>query len=102
MTALRRTAIGRFTAAQAVALDALTPETWAGALRPTDAVVAHLPRVDLSAVDAADISLGRRVARVAMDDAPPLVRAYGPDGIFIGILKPSGAQWQAHKMFHSD
>jgi len=98
VTALRRTAIGRFTAADAFSLAALEQEAWPAALLPTDTVVAHLPRVDLSAAAAADIALGRRVQR-APGAAPPLVRAYDDEGQFIAILKPAADDWQAHKVF---
>jgi len=47
MESLVRTAVGPFTRADSLALDAVTPETARAALRPARAAVAHLPMVVL-------------------------------------------------------
>lgn len=47
MSALERTAVGRFTVEKAVPMDALTPETWRSHLQPAATAVADLPTVSL-------------------------------------------------------
>ncbi len=97
ITALRRTAVGRFTLAEAVALDALTPENLPTHLRPPEAAVAHLPRVDFNAEAARELGFGRRVAA---DGAAPAgdVAAFGPGGRFLGIVAAEEGAWRARKM----
>jgi len=82
---LRRTAVGHFTLAEAVALHDLTPETAAARLLPPEAAVAHLPRLDVGESDAARLALGQRLA--APPDAPiGDVAAFGPEGRFLGVV----------------
>jgi tRNA pseudouridine55 synthase len=87
LEALRRVAAGGFDVADAVTLDALERlpmDERVALLRPVDCLLAGLPRVDLDAADAAAVCSGRRIA------GPPvaaLVRAYGPDGRLLGVLR---------------
>lgn len=101
ITALRRTAVGEFTLAEAVALDALTPDNITGYLRPPETAVAHLPRVALSDEEAAHLQNGRRVA-APEDAAPGDTAAFGPDGRFLGIVAAEGSMWRPRKMLATD
>lgn len=94
---LRRTAIGRFTLADAVALDELTPALFHAHLRPPEAAVGHLPRVMFNADEARLLGQGQRLP--APDDAPPGdVAAFGPDERFIGVVTGKAGEWRARKM----
>jgi tRNA pseudouridine55 synthase len=106
LAALRRTAVGPFTIAQAAPLDSLTPENLNDYTMVAETAVAHLPRLDLPTSDADRLLLGQRLARqtdhrtgafVAATGA--FVAAYDPDGQFIGVLLAESDYWQPHKMF---
>ncbi len=107
VAALRRTAVGDFTVAEAWSLASLTADTWARALAPADRAVAHLNRVDLTAAESQAVLNGQRIARTRFEttvsgpdqSSPTPVRAYGPDGVFLGLLRPVEAAWQPLKMF---
>lgn len=97
ITALRRTAVGAFTLAGAVTLDALTPDNIAAYLRPPEATVAHLSRAVFSEEEAKRLENGRRVA--APEDAVPGdTAAFGPDGRFLGIVALEAGEWRPRKM----
>lgn len=94
---LRRTGVGRFTLAEAVALDALTPENVAGYVLPAEAAVAHLARVAFNEGEAIALGYGQRPP--APTDAPPGdVAAFGADGRFLGVVAAVGGEWRARKM----
>lgn len=95
VTALRRTAVGRFTLA--VALDALTPESFAARLLPPEAAVAHLPRVEFDVAAAARLAAGQRPTAPA-DTPPGDTVAFGTDGRFLGMVTAEGGQWRPRKM----
>lgn len=104
ITALRRTAIGDVTAAQAVPLADLEASHLAEKLVPGHTAVAHLPRFAFTAEEARQLLLGQRLPLdpVAREEALPQgtpVRAYGPDDTFLGILIVRDETWQPHKMF---
>ena len=99
VTALRRTSIGEFRVEQAVALDDLDEQNWADYLQPSDSAVRHMPRLDLSLDDAGRLQLGQRLQRQESHPDATLVRAYAPDGRFIGIVCSRDSSWQPHKMF---
>ena len=97
VAALRRTAVGAFAVAQAVSLDALTPESVAAALLPPQAAVAHLPRLEVDETEALRLSLGQRLPAAA--DAPPGdVAAFGPSGRFLGVVEIDGDVIRPRKM----
>jgi tRNA pseudouridine55 synthase len=97
VAALRRTAAGRFTLAGAIALDALTPENLPDQLLPSEAAVAHLPRMMFNAAEAALLGHGRRLPAPA--DAPPGdVAAFGSAGQFLGIVVATEGEWRPRKM----
>ncbi len=99
LTALRRTAVGSFKIADAIALEDLTTENWRSYLLPADLAVAHLPRVDADADATAALLQGQRIPRQP-DEAPAdLVRVYNPAGDFFGLLTPQAESWQPKKIF---
>jgi tRNA pseudouridine55 synthase len=97
---LRRTDVGRFTLADAVALDALTPEDVAGHLLPAEAMVAHLPRLDVDDSEAMRLSLGQRLTAPA--DAPAgNVAVFGPGERFLGVVEIAGELIRPRKMLQA-
>lgn len=101
IVALRRTAVGDFDAAQAVALDALQPDTLATHLLAPDTAVAPLPRLDLTADEVLELAHGRRPARRPEQPDAHLLRAYDPDGRFVGVVSAEGGTWRPRKLFVS-
>ncbi|MBP9500540.1 MAG: tRNA pseudouridine(55) synthase TruB [Candidatus Promineofilum sp.] len=97
ITALRRTAVGEFTVAEAVTLDALTPDNVAGFLRPPELAVAHLPRATFNDEEEARLGNGRRVAAPG-DVASGEAAAFGPGGRFLGIVAVEEGEWRPRKM----
>lgn len=93
LSALRRTWVEPFADAPMVTLEDV--EAWAARnppdearpewLLPTDAALAALPRIELDATGSLHARQGRVVA---LPGTPPPgdVRAYGPDGSFLGVL----------------
>ncbi len=98
LTALRRTAVGSFTLADAVPLDALTPQNLPEYVRPPETAVAHLPILSLSASDARALQMGQCVPRQPTHPPHPLARIHSPDDAFIGIAAAREDQWQAEKI----
>jgi tRNA pseudouridine55 synthase len=99
VTALRRTAVGRFTLTDAVSLDALMPENVADHVWPPEAAVAHLPRLEVGENDAMRLSLGQRLPAPA--DVPAGdVAALGPGGRFLGVVVVDGDVIRPHKMMN--
>jgi tRNA pseudouridine55 synthase len=99
IAALRRTAVGNFTLDSAVLVDELNREKLLALLQPPDTAVSHLPRLDLTVAEATAAQQGRRVPRHAGESGDDtLVRAYHPDGRFLGILRPAKFTWQPHKI----
>ena len=94
LSGLRRTRAGIFTEGESAALDVLVDlardDEWVAMLRPVDAVLGHLPRVDFGSDDAADFCNGMKVK-----SAPSLsdgdVRVYGHCGRFLGVGRCCGA-----------
>ena len=105
MSALVRTAIGRFLVDEAVDPRELTRDTWLGFLQPPLRAVDMLQRVQLSAVEATRIRNGLTIVRrgeaepvatsAGAKAVPDEVAALDPAGQLIGILGPMGAdQWR--------
>lgn len=99
LAALRRTAVGDFTVARAVALDTLDEENVASFLLPPDSAVTHLPALSVDGEGARQLRHGQRVPRQAGDGEAALARAYGPGGDFVGIVSAAGAAWKPEKIF---
>ena len=100
LSGLQRTAVGGFTIDDAVSPDSLTRENVGGYAYPPDRAVAHLPRLDTDAEEATALAHGRKIRQHAGDPEGEIVRAYGPDDAFIGILVAQQRQWKPHKIFH--
>lgn len=87
LVALRRTASGAFSLDAALSLEALEnmqPSERLAALLPPDALVAHLPRLDVDAKTALELRQGRHPLRPAGCTLEGLVRVYAPAG-FLGL-----------------
>ena len=87
LIALRRTRIGNLYLEDAVtleALEALPPESRAGLLRPADALLAVLPRLDLDEVAALRFGHGQAV-RAGEGASAEQWRVYAADGRFLGL-----------------
>ncbi len=100
IAALRRTAVGAFTADTAVSLDHLSAENLPIYLQPLDTAVSHLPRRTVAPEDAAALWQGKTVEP---QNEPPetgtLFRVYEENGAFVGIVQAGHQGWQPHKMF---
>lgn len=84
LTALRRTHIGVFDVADAVAADAITPE----ALRdPAEVAALVQGRLDVSHDEARDLWNGKRISGRAADFSGETVAAIDPDGRLVGIVE---------------
>jgi tRNA pseudouridine55 synthase len=81
LTSLRRTAIGPYAVDDAVAPDG------AGEPLPIDAVVGHLPRLDLDAEEALAASHGRPLGPAGLTGP---YGVFGPDGRLIGVYEDEG------------
>ncbi|MGF6821405.1 tRNA pseudouridine55 synthase [Microbacterium sp. ZKA21] len=88
LTALRRTRIGPFDVADAVATDDLVG---AVTIAPADAAARVLARLDITAEEARDLRHGKRLAGQAsrVDTFP--AAAIDPDGALVGIVERRGA-----------
>lgn len=86
MSALQRTAIGRFHVEAGVAIDDLKAENLADHLQPAVVAVAELPRLTLSAAELVEIGHGRPIAMPHRETDDVKV---GPDSKF-AALDPSG------------
>jgi tRNA pseudouridine55 synthase len=82
LTRLRRTAIGPFDVADALAPDRV------GAPEPVERAAAHLPRVVLEAEEARAAANGRVLAPAGIDGP---YGVYDPDGRLIGVWQDEGA-----------
>ena len=88
LTALCRTRVGGFALTQAhslATLEALPAAERFGALLPVDAMLTHLPRIDLPDADVRAVTQGRSVPYVS--SLQGLVRLYAADMRFIGLAE---------------
>jgi tRNA pseudouridine55 synthase len=111
LSALRRTASGSLSVAEAVPLETLqaafAEHVWRQFLRPADQAVADWPAVYLTAEATARVQRGQSVAmESAAENRPlaPLGRAYNPAGEFIAVLRadPTAGVWRPDKVFSPD
>jgi tRNA pseudouridine55 synthase len=99
MSALERSAIGRFQIADALPLDDVNAETIAKHLLPATAAVEHLPQVIVNPAQAIDLRNGRPIALPAKQDEveprPEVRAAVGPAGELVALVqkKPPGELW---------
>lgn len=98
---LRRPAVGAFDVADATPLDDLTPADLAAHLRPPEAAVAHLPRLEVDEASAGRLLVGQRLAAPA---AAPVGEAavFGPGGRFLGVAALDGEVIRPRKMINSE
>jgi tRNA pseudouridine55 synthase len=93
LTGLTRTAVGGFQLAQAhslTALEALPAAERTNVLLPLDAMLTHLPVVDLSADETMALIQGRSVPFALQQQG--LVRLYAPGNDFIGLAEAGAGQ----------
>jgi tRNA pseudouridine55 synthase len=92
LSALVRTRCGVFELGQSVALAALERAAdWRAYLLPMEYGLSAWPRVDLDGEQAARILNGLTIGLGAPLPAAALVRAHGPDGVLLAILRPDAA-----------
>jgi tRNA pseudouridine55 synthase len=98
LTALARTATGKFALADAHTLDELQGRPTVdrdAILLPVDALVSTLARLDLDAPDAIRLAHGQPVARAELGDG--MVRVYAA-GIFAGVAAVAGGVLRARRL----
>ncbi|MFM9057540.1 MAG: tRNA pseudouridine(55) synthase TruB [Planctomycetaceae bacterium] len=100
MESLVRTAVGPFTRAGSIPLDALTPDTARGALLPATAAVAHLPRATLAGVILDDAIRGGFVPAPEAAATATAVAALDAAGELVGVLRPhASGGWRLRPNF---
>ncbi len=101
MSALRRTAIGPFTLAAACTMDAITAQTIEQHLLPAALAVERFPRIEVSAVEMAELGHGRFIAGTIPGGAE-LAAAVDVDGTLVALLSaaPQGGL-KPHRVFPS-
>ena len=65
---------------------------------PSEAILSGMETMVVPETAAVDILQGKPISKTD-DLTAELVRAYGPDGQFLGIVTGAGSQWRARKMF---
>lgn len=106
LSALQRTASGRFLVQEAVSWPELeagfADGSWQRYLLPADFALADAPQVTLDADGLVDVGHGRAIRGEAVTEG--LARAYAPDGKFVAVLRgdPGRGHWQPHKVFVKD
>jgi len=98
LTSLRRTAVGDFDVAEAMAPDDLTDEArvaeaWIDPLR----ALGHLPRVDVDGAAAADLGHGRAVPVEGIADGGPAAAAHA--GTLVAVGEVRDATFRPRKVF---
>jgi len=88
LTALRRTRIGRFDVAEAVAADDIAPVALQA---PADAAARALPVLHVDARQATDLRHGKRLTGLAAALPGPRTAAVDPDGALVGVVEARGA-----------
>jgi tRNA pseudouridine55 synthase len=91
LAGLRRTRVGPLALGEALApeqLEALSPSARRAALRPVDALLAGLPRIELGADDAARFAHGQRLPLRLAPEAR--VRVYARDAQLLGTASVTG------------
>lgn len=92
LTALRRTSVAPFDRRAMVTLDEVLAAGGQLPLLAADAALPHLPAVELSAEAARRLQQGQTVAPQT-DAAAGLARAYGPAGMFLGVVELQSGPW---------
>ena len=101
LASLRREQVGEFGLDSAVPLDKLTAENIHSHLRPAELAVSHLPKLEVSFEEEADLLNGKLIQKSSNEENGALIQAFNPDGRFIGLVTANGKFWKAKKMFHA-
>jgi tRNA pseudouridine55 synthase len=99
LAALRRTAAGPFSLAQAIPLaeaEALDPAALRARLLPPEEALAFLPALRLTAEQARAVGHGQTLPLAAIG---PVVRALSPEGQLVALLEPSGSGARPIRVF---
>jgi tRNA pseudouridine55 synthase len=99
LTGLTRTVAGGFQLAQAhslTALEAMPADERTSVLLPLDAMLTHLPVIDLSVDDTLALIQGRSVPFTHQQQG--LVRLYAPGSDFIGVAEAVSGQLVPHRL----
>ena len=100
VTALRRTAVGAFSLADAVTLETLqTAASWESFCLPSDQAVSDFLRVDASEAETAALLMGQPIPCATAASEAALTRVYDQEGQFFGILRYKANAWHPKKMF---
>lgn len=86
LTALRRTAVGPFSVADAGTIEQLMAGENVQLLEPAAVAVQLFPELPLSAAQTVDLGHGKRVAVAGVEDAK-LAAATSPDGLLVGLVE---------------
>jgi tRNA pseudouridine55 synthase len=95
LAALRRTRVGAFNVADAIALDGLAELSQAARtarLLPVDAMLSEIPVLELDEGEARRIESGSAVECLSRGGAG-LVRLYGPGSVFLGVGEAGPSGW---------
>lgn len=98
LAALRRLAVGPFTAAQAVTLDGLTPETIGNHLQSPGRAIPHLPQLALEEQMISQLLQGRPIIRHTPEPEGTIAAAFDPAGTLVGLVLARPGVWQPHKI----
>jgi tRNA pseudouridine55 synthase len=100
MESLVRTAVGAFTQAAAVPLDAIGPDSAAARLLPAAAAVEQLPRVTLAGEVLAAAERGGILVSETIAEPAPAVAVVDAAGELVGILRPhASGGWRLRPNF---
>ena len=99
LAALRRTALGRFSLAQAAPLDGVRADNFEDLLLPLETAVAHLPHLSLTPLEEEALINGRWIEQREGDPAGELAAVYERDGRFLGLVRRHEEVWKPSKIF---
>lgn len=91
MSALRRTAVGRFRVEEAIAPDHLDQETWVQQLQPARTAVADMPTLSLTAEQVAEVRAGKWLSLESVPANEGELAGVDPSGRLTAILVPRGS-----------
>lgn len=97
LTALRRTAVGRFRVEDAVPLDDLTPAVALEAWIPPAEALRHLPRVRVEADEAARLATGQFLRRAGTLPGGPIAVLHG--STLVAVAAAEGGRLRPRKVF---
>ena len=98
LVALRRMGVGMFDVNASASLVSLTPDNWQSHLLAPEQAVHHLPRLDLTALQAEMLQKGQLPHREPGQPVTALLRGYDERGRFLGIIAPWRDSWKVEKL----